>query len=264
MTLYFALKLGYKGAKFSGFARQPDQLTVQGNVEDALSMLFRRPITTVCAGRTDAGVHARAQMVSFELDEEEWEGRSARKILRSLRALTHEDISILDLYQLENEFSARFDAQFREYHYHLFPHKHRALFMRDFSWHIPQELDVQAMQKAADYFIGEHDFKSFCLAASAVDKPTHRFVKEVTIYSEQVLGEDIITIKVVGNAFLHSMVRTMVGSLVMVGKHQRNPEWISEVLKARNRCAAGENAPAQGLVFWNIDYGNRKFIELDY
>ena len=126
--------------------------------------------------------------------------------------------------------------------------------MRDFSWYVHGQLDTDAMREAAAYLVGEHDFKSFCMAASAVGKPTCRNVHEISLSREMMMGEDILTIKVVGNAFLHSMVRTIVGTLVMVGRGQRKPEWVREVLEARNRTAAGENAPAAGLVFWRVQY----------
>ena len=126
--------------------------------------------------------------------------------------------------------------------------------MSDFSWYVHGQLDIDAMREAAAYLVGEHDFKSFCMAASAVGKPTCRNVHEISLSREMIMGEDILTIKVVGNAFLHSMVRTIVGTLVMVGCGQRKPEWVREVLEARNRTAAGENAPAAGLVFWRVQY----------
>ena len=115
-------------------------------------------------------------------------------------------------------------------------------------------LDLEKMQKAASYLIGEHDFKSFCMAASAVGKPTCRNVHEISFAQEEVMGERAVVITVKGNAFLHSMVRTIVGTLVMVGRGQRKPEWVADVLQACDRCAAGENAPAAGLVFWNVSY----------
>ena len=120
-------------------------------------------------------------------------------------------------------FSARFDAQWREYHYHACLAEVPPLFMRDFSWYVHGQLDIDAMREAAAYLVGEHDFKSFCMAASAVGKPTCRNVHEISLSREMIMGEDILTIKVVGNAFLHSMVRTIVGTLVMVGRGQRKP-----------------------------------------
>lgn len=249
-----SLTVSYNGAPFSGFARQPGQLTVQGELEQALSLVFRRPMEVVCSGRTDAGVHALGQVVSFDVANDELEGRNLYSLRRSLNALTHEDITVREVEERQPGFSARFDAQWREYHYHVCLDEVPPLFMRDFSWYVHGQLDIDAMREAATYLVGEHDFKSFCMAASAVGKPTCRNVHEISLSREMIMGEDILTIKVVGNAFLHSMVRTIVGTLVMVGRGQRKPEWVREVLEARNRTAAGENAPAAGLVFWRVQY----------
>ena len=249
-----SLTVSYNGAPFSGFARQPGQLTVQGELEQALSLVFRRPMEVVCSGRTDAGVHALDQVVSFDVANDELEGRNLYSLRRSLNALTHEDITVREVEERQPGFSARFDAQWREYHYHVCLDEVPPLFMRDFSWYVHGQLDIDAMREAAAHLVGEHDFKSFCMAASAVGKPTCRNVHEISLSQEMIMGEDILTIKVVGNAFLHSMVRTIVGTLVMVGRGQRKPEWVREVLEARNRTAAGENAPAAGLVFWRVQY----------
>lgn len=249
-----SLTVSYNGAPFSGFARQPGQLTVQGELEQALSLIFRRPIEVVCSGRTDAGVHALRQVVSFNVTNDELEDRNMHSLRRSLNALTHEGITVREVEERQPGFSARFDAQWREYHYHVCLDEVPPLFMRDFSWYVHGQLDIEAMREAAAYLVGEHDFKSFCMAASAVGKPTCRNVHEISLSREMIMGEDILTIKVVGNAFLHSMVRTIVGTLVMVGRGQRKPEWVREVLEARNRTAAGENAPAAGLVFWRVQY----------
>ena len=253
-ALVLAATVAYKGSAFSGFARQPGQCTVQGELEQALRLLFRRTVETTCAGRTDAGVHARGQVISFAVEEEELRGRTLANLERSLNALTHEDISVAQLRQCDPDFSARFSAKRREYHYHLCMEKTPPLFMRDFCWHIPKQLDVEAMREGAAYLVGEHDFKSFCLAASAVGKPTCRYVEEISIYPQTVMGERLITVKVVGNAFLHSMVRTIVGTLVAVGRGQRKPCWVKEALEACDRSAAGETAPAAGLVFWEVRY----------
>ena len=111
------------------------------------------------------------------------------------------------------------------------------------------------MERAAAYLTGEHDFKSFCLAASAEGKPTCRNVRSITFSRDVALGEGALVITVAGNAFLHSMVRTMVGTLVLVGRGKRPPEWVADVLAACDRAAAGENAPAQGLTLWSVRYG---------
>lgn len=252
--LTFAATVAYNGAPFAGFARQPGQLTVQGELEHALELLFRREVLTTCAGRTDAGVHALGQVISFDVAESELRGRTLQSLQRSLQALTHESISIRGLEEKPAGFSARFDAQSREYHYHLCIDDTAPIFTKDFAWHVPGVLDVEAMQAGAQYLIGEHDFKSFCMAVSAVGKPTHRNVMEISFSTQEVFGEHLLVIKVVGNAFLHSMVRTIVGTLVAVGKGRRSPEWVQQVLEAKDRSAAGENAPAQGLVFWRVNY----------
>ena len=252
--LTLALTLSYNGAPFSGFARQPGQLTVQGNLEEALRLLFRRDVETTCAGRTDAGVHALGQVVSFDADDADLGGRSLPSLRRSLNALTHDAVTVREVEPKRPGFSARFDAQAREYHYHLCVDSTAPIFMKDFSWFVPGGLDVSAMEAGARHLLGEHDFKSFCMAASAEGKPTHRNVREISFHPETVMGESILSVKVVGNAFLHSMVRTIVGTLVEVGRGQRDADWVAEVLQARDRRVAGENAPAQGLVFWRVIY----------
>lgn len=249
-----ALTLSYNGAPFSGFARQPGLLTVQGDIESALALLFKREVDTTCAGRTDAGVHALGQVVSFDVADHEMKDRSLLSLRRSINALTHDGVTVREVEPKKPGFSARFDAHAREYHYHLCVDSSSPIFMRDFSWFVPGGLDVFAMEEASRCLVGEHDFKSFCLAASAEGKPTFRNVSEISFHPETVLGENILSIKIVGNAFLHSMVRTIVGTLVMVGKGRRPASWVSSVLDACDRRAAGENAPARGLVFWRVIY----------
>jgi len=247
-------KVAYRGDAFSGFARQPDQATVQGSIEQALELLYQRPVETTCAGRTDAGVHARGQVISFDLSNDERGVRGLPTLERSLNALIDDHIAVSELVEVSEGFSARFDAKAREYRYFIYPGKTRPVLCHDLVWHVKKELDVQAMEEAASYLIGEHDFKSFCLAASAVGKPTCRRVHEISFKTEQLMGEDVLVIIVIGNAFLHSMVRTIVGTLVEVGVGRREPAWVQQVLEARDRSAAGENAPACGLVFWQVFY----------
>lgn len=258
-----ALKVAYRGEAFSGFARQPDQLTVQGELERALEMLFRREVETTCAGRTDAGVHARGQVVSFDVTEDELRELDERdagsgrprfaSFRRSLNAITHEDIMVREARQAADGFSARFDATAREYRYFLAVDEVPPVFMRDFCWHVGP-LDVEAMDRASRCLIGEQDFKSFCRAASAVDKPTCRNLMEVSFAHEDVAGENMLVVRVIGSSFLHSMVRTIVGTLVDVGRGRRPESWVEEALAACDRTAAGECAPASGLVFWEVLY----------
>jgi tRNA pseudouridine38-40 synthase len=260
-TYTLAMRVAYKGAAFAGFARQPGLLTVQGELERALEMLLRRPVETTCAGRTDAGVHARGQVVSFEVYEDElaeMDERDAQRarfasFRRSLNAITHDDIAVRSIWQAADGFSARFDAQAREYRYALAVDETPPVFMRDFAWHVGP-LDIVTMERASRCLIGEQDFKSFCRASSAVDKPTCRNVMEVSFSEEERFGEQLVIVKVVGSSFLHSMVRTIVGTLVEVGRGRKPESWVAEALAACDRTAAGETAPAQGLVFWEVRY----------
>ena len=259
-----AMKVAYRGAVFAGFARQPDQLTVQGELEHALQTVLRRPVETTCAGRTDAGVHARGQVVSFDITEDELRELDERdagsgrvrfaSLRRSLNAITHEDITVREAWQAADGFSARFDATAREYRYFLATDEVPPVFMRDFSWHVGP-VDVDAMHRASRCLIGEQDFKSFCRASSAIDKPTCRNLMEVSFEHQDVAGEGMLVVRVVGSSFLHSMVRTIVGTLVDVGRGRRPESWVAEALAACDRTAAGECAPAQGLVFWEVSYG---------
>lgn len=251
----FALVVSYNGLPFSGFARQPgDIATVQDELERALGLLYRRPVPTVCAGRTDAGVHALGQVVSFDLSEGEASMRTDDALMRSLNAITHRAIGVREIRHPAEGFSARFDAVAREYRYFVSAEKTPPLVMRDFCWHTPGPLDLDAMREGAAYLVGEHDFKSFCLAASAKGKPTCRNVMRIGIDPVEIMGEQLVCITVMGSSFLHSMVRTIVGTLLAVGRKRRDPAWVGQVLAARSRDAAGEKAPAQGLVFWKVLY----------
>ena len=246
------LKLAYDGAPFCGFARQPGQLTVQGELERALSIIYRDNIQTTCAGRTDSGVHARCQVVNFfQGARDKWDLGS---LVRSLNALTHDSISVYDANFASDDFSARFSAKTRTYKYFISNSPPPPIFSKNFSWHISKPLDIEKMRYASSYLIGERDFKSFCLAVSAEGKTTMRNVIAITFEVENFFGEELLAITIRGNAFLHSMVRAIVGSLVLVGKGKREPAWMAEVLAAKDRRAAGENAPAQGLVLWDVEY----------
>lgn len=249
-----AATLSYNGAPFHGFARQEGLLTVQGELERALQMLYRRPVETVCAGRTDAGVHALGQVISFDIGEEELGQRSFEALARSLSAITDPAIQVRSVVQAPDGFSARFDAITREYRYFLCDAAVPPLIMHDFCWHVPGKLDVYAMHRAAQHLVGEHDFKSFCLSASAEGKSTVRRIEYLSVEKYELAGQTLACIDIIGTAFLHSMVRTIAGTLVSVGRGQRPEQWVVDVLNAKKREAAGQTAPAQGLVFWKVEY----------
>jgi len=270
----YALTLAYKGSEFSGFARQKDAriVTVQGVLEQALATALRlkQPPTTVCAGRTDAGVHALEQVVSFEfpagLLEEFEEGQVSKidqagqaghytRLVRSLNALTPESISVTALKPARPGFSARFDALSREYRYYISNQTTAPIFAKDFSWHLPQKLDRDLMKRATIHLRGEHDFRSFCTAASAPpEKNTVRTVSCIEVFEQHFFGEELLVIQVIGNAFLHSMVRIMVGTIQEVAAGKRDSEELITILAAGRREAAGMTAPAQGLTLYKVEY----------
>ena len=247
------LKLGYRGAGFAGFAAQPTQRTVAGEITRALETLLRREVDLTCAGRTDAGVHAIAQYVSVPVTVEEL-ALPARRLMHGLGALLPDDIAPLALYQAPAGFSARFDATSRSYRYRIVDGLARPVLAWDHAWWLKSTLDEAAMNEAAQALVGEHDFKSFCKATSAEGKPTHRYVSRVDVAREVECGESVVCVDVVGNAFLHSMVRTITGTLVEVGRGHRDALWVAEALGACDRKAAGPCAPAKGLTFVGVDY----------
>ena len=247
------IKLGYRGAAFCGFAEQPAQRSVAGDLRRALETVLRREVELTCAGRTDAGVHAQAQYVSLPIYDADL-SLSGENLVRSLTALTDDDISIRQLFRAPQGFSARFDAQARSYRYRICADSARPILGCDHVWWYNGHLDADLMDKAAQALVGEHDFKSFCKAISAEGKPTHRFVERLSVEEIEEAGEKLIAVDITGNAFLHNMVRTIVGTLVEIGRGHRPVEWIDEVLAAKNRIAAGSCAPAQGLTFVNVRY----------
>ncbi|MCI1666108.1 MAG: tRNA pseudouridine(38-40) synthase TruA [Atopobiaceae bacterium] len=255
------LEVGYRGASFSGYAVQPGQRTVASELDRALSTFLGRPVDLTCAGRTDAGVHALAQYVSLPATEAEL-GRGRRRYLRSLTALLPEDISVRAAFRARPGFSARFDALSRTYRYRICTGEVRPVLAWDHAWWLRARLDLEAMSRAARLMEGEHDFRSMCKATSAEGRPTCRNVMSVKVSETTECGEPVTCVDVRGNAFLHSMVRTMTGTLVEVGKHRREPAWVTDVLAARERAAAGPCAPAKGLTFQGVEYGERELVPL--
>lgn len=253
------VRLGYRGAGFAGFAEQPGQRTVAGEVRHALETVLRHPVELECAGRTDAGVSALAQHVSLPASEDEL-GR-ARGLWSSLVALTPDDVSIAGLYRAAPGFSARFDAVGRAYRYRIACGNARPVLAWDHAWWLRsvRDLDVEAMGEAAACLVGEHDFRSFCKATSAQlleadGRSTCRCLTSVAVSRQREAGEDLVCVDVEGNAFLHNMVRIIVGTLVEVGRGHRDAAWVAQALEARDRRAAGQTAPAQGLTFERVDY----------
>ncbi|QWT17310.1 tRNA pseudouridine(38-40) synthase TruA [Collinsella sp. zg1085] len=246
-------KLAYQGSAYAGFAVQIGQTTVAGELTSALETFLRRPVELTCAGRTDAGVHAAAQYISFPALAPEL-SISRSRWMRAMAALLPDDIGIQEVFHAPLGFSARFDARARTYVYRIATGEARPVLGAPLIWWHRSPLDIDAMQEACKYLIGEQDFKSFCKSTSALGKPTCREVFSASWSHDELMSTNILAFTICGNAFLHSMVRTIVGSMVEVGSARRSPQWMAEIIAARDRRAAGPTAPAQGLCFMSVSY----------
>jgi tRNA pseudouridine38-40 synthase len=239
----YRLDITYDGTSFHGYARQRDVRTVQGVLEAALARAIG-PVETTVAGRTDAGVHARQQVVSFGTETTV----DVERLIRSLNSLLPNDVAAVACSEVEDGFSARFTALSRSYRYTILNRPARDPLRRSTTWHIPETLDVQAMQHAAGAFIGEHDFASLCRKAEG--RSTIREVLEAS----WVRDGDIVEFRVTATAFCHQMVRSMVALCVEVGRGRVDTGDVVGILAARDRAAAKGAAPPQGLVLWGVGY----------
>lgn len=244
MTTY-RLDLSYDGSGFHGYARQRDVRTVQGELETALEKLAG-PVETVVAGRTDAGVHATHQVVSFVADQD----LDTERVVRSLNGMLPDEIAVLACQVVPDTFHARFSAAFRRYEYRILNRPVRDPRRRATHWHVPAELDREAMHAAAQLLVGRHDFASFC--RKAPDRSTERTVLSAG-WSEPC--PDVLLFEITGLAFCHQMVRSIVGTCVAVGRGTIPTEEVARILEARDRNAGpGGAAPAHGLTLVEVGY----------
>ena len=253
MEATLVLRLGYRGGDFSGYAEQDGQRTVAGELRRALETFLHRPVELTCAGRTDAGVHALGQHVSLPVHDDEL-AIAPERLMRALNALVPDDISVNTVLRAPEGFSARFDAIARMYRYRIATGPSRPVMAFGHAWWFAGALDADAMHEAAQPLVGEHDFRSFAKASSVVDKTTMRCLTRVDVGETVEADERLILVDVEGNAFLHNMVRTIVGTLVEVGRGHRDLSWPAEVLAGRDRRLAGQCAPACGLTFVDARY----------
>lgn len=243
MSVY-RVDLAYDGSGFHGYARQPNVRTVQGELEPALFHLVG-PVETSVAGRTDKGVHARGQVVSFETDREV----DGRRMLRSLNRQLAPEISIGAIAPAADGFNARFSAVARSYQYVILNREAPDPFLASTSWHYPTPLDLGAMNAAARHVVGEHDFASFCRRAG--DRSTVRRVFRAG-WSDR--GGGIISYDVTATSFCHQMVRSLVAVAVEVGRGRVDPDRLPTILEARDRAAAKGAAPPHGLTLIAVSY----------
>lgn len=239
------LKIAYDGTNYSGWQVQNNAVSIQETIDKALSEWLGEEIHTIGASRTDAGVHARGNVAVFDTESL----IPADKFAFGLNARLPEDISIQESFEVPAEFHPRFTETIKTYEYKILNRKFPDPTRRNDSLFYYGKLNVDAMNEAASYLVGPHDFKSFC----AVNHDAKTTVR--TIYSAMVDKDgDLITFEITGNGFLYNMVRIIAGTLIEVGKGKLKPEDIKMIMEARDRQKAGPTAPAHGLTLVEIEY----------
>lgn len=239
------LTLEYEGTHYAGWQRQPNQPTIQEAVETAIKAVTQQTISVVAAGRTDAGVHALGQVVSFRIDRD----MTAYDWTMALNAHLPPDISVRAIDFPHPEFHARYKAKGKLYQYRILNRSPRPALDRQLLWHVYKPLDDAAMNQAALHLIGSHDFSSFETQPTENEDPVCHLQRLVVIRE----GHEI-RIEAYADRFLKQMVRSLVGTLVDVGQGKRAPESFAAILAARDRRAAGKTAPPQGLCLIRVDY----------
>lgn len=240
------LDLSYDGAPFKGFARQPDQRTVQGDLEAALARICGREVETVAAGRTDAGVHALGQVVSVAGAPDDLD---LTKVRDALNAMCGPAIAVNRCSEARPDFNARFSARSRTYVYAILQADVPDPWLARTTWWHPEPLDLASMEEAAGHLLGERDFTSFGRLPQPDANPV-RTVYELTCTRDG----SIVKFTARANAFLHQMVRSLVGTLVRVGEGRIEPDEVPAILEARDRSAAGPVAPPHGLCLVAVEY----------
>ncbi len=240
------LILSYDGTDFSGWQFQPDARTVQGTVEEALGVILAGPVRIGGAGRTDAGVHALGQAANFRTASR----IECRALNRGLNALLPRDVRVLLVDEVPDSFDARRSAIMRVYRYHIHTGTVMSPFLSRYAWHIPGSLDADMMNRAGLHLVGTHDFVSF---ASSGDE-TASTVRQVVSFHVKETDETSVHIEIAANAYLRHMVRSIVGTIVEVGKGKMGAGQFSEIIVAADRTRAGMTAPPQGLFLVEVRY----------
>jgi tRNA pseudouridine38-40 synthase len=247
----FKVVLAYDGSEFSGWQLQPDAPTIQGTLASAIGRVTGEKVLPQGSGRTDAGVHALAQVASFAIES----GIPAENLGKALNGNLPASIRVLEVVQVADGFHARKSARAKTYRYRMYRGTICPPFLARYVWHYPYPLAEDAMAAAGGLVIGEHDFTSF----AAVDPERLREdgtvsnVREIFASSWVRQGEEFVY-SVRGTGFLHHMVRNLVGTFLLVGKGMLKPGDISEILGARNRSSAGATAPGNGLFLVEVEY----------
>ena len=241
----FRFEICYDGTRYYGWERQPGKETIQGKLESVLSRMTDTQAEITGAGRTDAGVHAKAMIANAHLETK----LSTAEILAYMNRYLPDDISIDRVSIVSDRFHARYNAAGKLYTYTCYVGDSKPVFNRKYVTVLDSLPDMEAMQKAASYLVGEHDFKSFC-SNPKMKKSTVRTVDSIEI----VKRKDLIYFNFHGDGFLQNMVRIITGTLMEVGFGRMRPEEVKEILEKKDRRLAGPTAPPQGLCLMKVDY----------
>lgn len=245
-SMNYRFDIQYDGTRYGGWQKQKDtDNTIQGKIEEVLSRMTGQEISIQGAGRTDAGVHARGQVANTWMETE----KSCQEICQYMNQYLPEDIEIVQVSQVQERFHSRLNAREKVYQYRIAVGFHKNVFERKYQCPLHENLDGAAMKKAAQLLTGTHDFKSFC-ANKKMKKSTVRSLRSIEV--EELPQEIVLTYT--GDGFLYNMVRILTGTLIEVGRGKRTPEQMTEILKAKNREAAGFTAPARGLTLLEVRY----------
>lgn len=241
-----ACAIAYQGQQYFGWQRQSESLpTIQEYIEKALSVIAAEPVTVYCAGRTDAGVHASYQIIHFDTRAK----RQNYAWVFGCNAYLPPDIRVLWAKPVADNFHARHSALSRQYRYFIDNKRVHVPYHYGRTTWIPYPLDWEVMQGAAQHLLGEHDFSAF-RDSDCQSKTVHRQVRAITVSYQQ----DLVVVEITANAFLHHMVRNIVGVLLEIGRGRQNADWIKTVLASADRKQAAETAPASGLYLTDIQY----------
>ena len=236
----------YKGTNYSGWQKQKNANSIQAEIENAIFLALNEKVEIVGSGRTDAGVHAMAQVFHFDTNTK----ISATKLYAVINKFLPTDIKILSSEEVDNNFNARFSAKQKTYDYYFYCSEIEFPLFKDWSAKIRTDFDFDKALLACKYFLGKHDFSAFCSANSQ----TENMEREIYKISLQNFGNNLFCLSVTGNGFLYNMVRIIAGTIIEVGYGKISPESINKIILSKNRKNAGRTAQACGLFLKNVDY----------
>ena len=239
------LGVQYDGTRYAGFQVQPDCLTIQSELQAALTSLLGQPTRIIGASRTDAGVHAFGQVATFTTEN----AIPVERIVNALNALLPADIVCVAADEVPADFHPQYAAQRKQYSYRILNRELPSPFLGRYAWHVRRPLDVEAMREAGQHLVGEHDFAAFC-AAHGSAKTSLREVYTLDILRDA----EVVELRIEGNGFLYMMVRIIMGTLVEVAQGKMPPQRVGEILTSCDRNQAGSTAPPQGLSLVRISY----------